>query len=394
MDKLVRIFIKDHENVKNNTVRKKYGILSGGLGIFFNLMLFIVKLSAGFISGSVAIMADAFNNLSDAGTSLVTVVGFKMAGKKPDPEHPFGHGRVEYVTGLIISLVIILMGVELIKSSVEKILAPTGINYSAITVVILIFSILIKIYMYLYNKKLSEKLESTALRSTAMDSFTDSIATSAVLLALMISEYTGIKLDGWLGLLVSGFVVLTGFSSAKETIDPLLGTSTPKEFADTITKFVARYDDIIGIHDLIVHDYGPGRMMITFHAEVDASGDFVKLHDTVDNIERKLKQTLGCEAVIHMDPVFVNDEPTKKMRDYTAHLVKGISEKLSMHDFRMVAGPTHTTLIFDVVVPFDLDMTDDEILEEIDRRVALLPGNISAQVDIDKPMVKTENSKT
>ena len=388
MNRLVRLFIKDSENVRNATVRKKYGILSGSLGIFFNIILFLIKLLAGFISGSVAIMADAFNNLSDAGTSLVTLVGFKMAGKKPDPDHPFGHGRVEYVTGLIISLVIILMGVELIKSSVEKIITPTNINYSGFTVVILIFSVFVKLYMYIYNKKFSEKLGSAAMRSTAMDSFTDSIATSAVLLALMISEYTGFQLDGWLGLLVSIFVVMTGVTSAKETIDPLLGSATSGEFADTITKFVAGYDDILGMHDLIVHDYGPGRMMITFHAEVNARGDFVKLHDTVDSIERKLKQTLGCEAVIHMDPVFVDDEPTKKMRDYTAHLVKGISDKLSMHDFRMVAGPTHTTLIFDVMAPYELDMTDDEIIEEINRRVALLPGNISAQVDVDKPMVR------
>ncbi|MCR5733522.1 MAG: cation diffusion facilitator family transporter [Lachnospiraceae bacterium] len=387
-DKLVRLFIKDHENVKNNGVRIKYGALSGGLGIFFNITLFLIKIAAGFISGSVAIMADAFNNLSDAGTSLVTLIGFRMAGKKPDPDHPFGHGRVEYVTGLIISIVIILMGVELIKTSVQKIVTPTNINYSPVTVVILIASIFVKLYMYSYNKKFSEKLESVAMRSTAMDSFTDSIATSAVLLALMVSEYTGLRLDGWLGLLVSVFIVVTGVSSAKDTIDPLLGTATSEEFAQTITKFVSGFDDILGIHDLIVHDYGPGRMMITFHAEVDAAGDFVKLHDTVDNIERKLKQTLGCETVIHMDPVFVNDESTKKMRAYTAHLIKGISEKLSMHDFRMVTGPTHTRLIFDLVVPYDLNMTDDEIIDEINRRVALLPGNITAQVDIDKPMIK------
>ncbi|MCR5107344.1 MAG: cation diffusion facilitator family transporter [Lachnospiraceae bacterium] len=394
MDRILELFIKNHNNVKDAGVRKQYGLLSGRLGIFFNIVLFIIKIAAGFISGSVAVMADAFNNLSDAGTSLVLLIGFKMSGKKPDPEHPFGHGRIEYITGLIISIVIILMGVELIKSSVEKIIKPTDVNFSTVTMVILIVSIAVKVFMYRYNKKFSEKIGSVAMKSVAMDSFSDSIATCCVLLSLMVSEYNGIKLDGWLGLLVSLFVVSAGYEAAKDTIDPLLGEAPDEDFVNNITRFVASYDDILGMHDLIVHDYGPGRMMLSFHAEVPADGDFVKLHDTVDNIERKLKETLGCETVIHMDPVFVNDEATNKMRKYAEYIVKGISEDLTMHDFRMASGPTHTKLIFDVVVPYDFNMTDDEVKEEISKRISILPGNLFAQVDVDKPMIKKQSKKS
>ncbi|HOO27964.1 MAG TPA: cation diffusion facilitator family transporter, partial [Lachnospiraceae bacterium] len=270
---LARIFIKDNAQTSNAAVRQSYGVLCGAVGIGLNILLFAMKLFAGFISGSVAVVADAFNNLSDAGSSAIMMVGFRMSGQKPDPAHPFGHGRIEYVTGLIVSIVIILMGIELTKTSFEKILHPTEIVFAAPTIIILIVSVLIKLYMYSYNKKISEKISSSAMQATALDSFTDSAATSIVLFSMMVAEFTGVHIDGYCGLLVAAFILYTGFVSAKDTLDPLLGTKPDKAYSGKIEQFVLSYPNVLGVHDLIIHDYGPGRMMISLHAEVPASGD-------------------------------------------------------------------------------------------------------------------------
>lgn len=384
---LAKLFIKDYEKVEKPSVRQSYGVLCGAVGVVFNILLFALKLFAGFISGSVAIVADAFNNLSDAGSSIIMMVGFRMSGQKPDPEHPFGHGRIEYITGLIVSMVIILMGIELFKSSVGKIISPSDITFGSWTIVILIVSIIVKLYMYAYNKKTSERLSSAAMQATALDSFTDSAATSLVLLAMMVSEFTGAHIDGYCGLLVAAFILYSGFSSAKDTLDPLLGGKPDKEYIDKIEKFVTSYPSVLGVHDLVIHDYGPGRVMISLHAEVPSNGDIMELHDTIDNIERRLKDVLGCEAVIHMDPVVVDDDVTMRMKNLTGLIVKGIDEQLTMHDFRMVQGPTHTNLIFDVVVPFTFKMTDNEVADLVRKRVGELPGNHFAVVNIDKPYV-------
>lgn len=384
---LAKLFIKDYEKVERPSVRQSYGVLCGAVGVAFNILLFSLKLFAGFISGSVAIVADAFNNLSDAGSSIIMMVGFKMSGQKPDPEHPFGHGRIEYITGLIISMVIILMGMELLKSSVAKIITPSDVVFGSWTIIILIVSIIVKLYMYAYNKKTSERLNSAAMQATAIDSFTDSAATSIVLLAMMVAEFTGAHIDGYCGLLVAAFILYSGFSSAKDTLDPLLGGKPDKEYIDKIEKFVTSYPSVLGVHDLVIHDYGPGRVMISLHAEVPSNGDIMELHDTIDNIERRLKEVLGCEAVIHMDPVVVDDDVTMRMKNLTGLIVKGIDEQLTMHDFRMVQGPTHTNLIFDVVVPFAFKMTDSEVANLVRQRVGELPGNHFAVVNIDKPYV-------
>lgn len=384
---LSRMFIKDSKEYKNPEVRRKYGVLCGAVGVFLNLVLFGIKLFAGFISGSVAISADAFNNLSDAGSSIIMMVGFKMSGHKPDPEHPFGHGRIEYVTGLIVSFLIILMGFELIKSGIEKILNPEPIVCNRLIIIILIVSIFIKIYMYFYNRGTSRKIESQAMMATAMDSFTDSIATSVVLIATVVAEYTGIQVDGWCGLLVSFFILYAGISSAKDTMGPLLGSKPEPEFVETIEKYAISHEEILGIHDLIVHDYGPGRMMISFHAEVPSNGDLVKLHDLIDCVERKLRDTLGCEAVIHMDPVAVDDELTNETKAKVKELVKEISPEITIHDFRMVPGPTHTNVIFDAVVPHNFKISDEEVKKEIESKITKLPGNYFAVVTIDKPFV-------
>ena len=293
---LARFFIKNYEQTESPSVRQSYGVLCGSVGIGFNILLFIGKFLAGLISNSIAITADAFNNLSDAGSSLITLIGFKMAGQKPDTEHPFGHGRIEYLTGLLVSLLILLMGVELIKSSVSKILYPEVTECTPVVAGILIVSILVKLYMYLYNRSTGRKIDSAAMMATAADSLSDMLSTSVVLIATLIGKFTGLQIDGWCGLLVGIFILYAGFSAAKDTISPLLGQPPQKEFVEKIESIVQSYPQVLGIHDLIVHDYGPGRVMISLHAEVPASGDMLHLHDTIDNIERQLHRELHCDA--------------------------------------------------------------------------------------------------
>ena len=384
---LARIFIKDRHNTTDMRVRHAYGVLCGAFGVFLNIVLFGVKFTAGLISGSVAITSDAFNNLSDAGSSVVTMVGFKMAGQKPDPEHPFGHGRIEYVTGLVVSMIIILMGFELLKSSYEKIRHPELPQLTPLVAGILIFSIIVKLYMYYYNTKTGEKISSAAMRATALDSFTDSIATLVVLACALIGYYFGVAIDGWCGLAVSAFVLYAGISSAKDTIDPLLGSMPSKEYVETIEKFVTSYDDVIGIHDLVVHDYGPGRVMISLHAEVPANRNIVEVHDTIDNIEHRINEALGCQCVIHMDPVVVGDPAIDRMRRLCLLIAKSVDERFTIHDFRMVKGPSHTNLIFDVVAPFDCKLSEEEIRNTICAKVESLPGNHFAVIDVDRPFV-------
>ena len=384
---LSKFLIKNYENTEDAKVRRAYGVLCGIVGIVLNLILFSVKLFAGIISASAAIMTDAFNNLSDALSSLIMMVGFHMSGQNPDPEHPFGHGRIEYVTGLIVSFLIILMGFELFKNAIEHILHPAPVTFDPLTVVILIASILTKLYMYYYNKRTGEKIASAAMQATAMDSFSDSASTCAVLFAMMLSEFTGIMADGWCALLVSLFILYTGITSAKDTISPLLGSAPDKEFVDKIEAFALSYPEISGIHDLIVHDYGPGRMMISFHAEVPANGDILVMHDVIDRVEQKLRDVLHCDAVIHMDPIAVDDEETNRLKAVVLVIVKGIDDRITMHDFRMVKGPTHTNLIFDVVVPFDCSLKDEEVKQKIAEEVAHMDGNYFAVIQVDKPFV-------
>lgn len=384
---LAKKFIKNYKDYKNAEVRHAYGVLCGAVGVVFNLILFSLKLFAGFISGSVAIMADAVNNLSDAGSSIITMIGFKMASKKPDPEHPFGHGRIEYVAGLIVSILIIMMGFELLKSSFTKIIHPEALSYSGSAMLILIVSVFVKLYMYAYNKKTAEKISSAAMNATAMDSFTDSIATSVVLLSMLIGYFTGLKMDGWCGFLVSGFVMYAGIISTKDTIEPLLGSKPDPEYVRQIERYVLSNEGILGIHDLVVHDYGPGRVMISLHAEVSADGNVLELHDTIDNIESKLNKALGCRAIIHMDPIVVNDEMTDRMRTICELIAKSVDESFTIHDFRMVKGPTHTNLIFDVVVPFECKISPEEVHDEILRKIEDLPGNHFGVVEVDRPYV-------
>ena len=385
---LAKKFIKNREDVTSPAVRQAYGMLCGIVGIGFNVLLFALKLLAGTLSGSIAITADAFNNLSDAGASIVTLLGFKLAGQKPDPEHPFGHGRLEYISGLIVSMVILLMGIELAKSAVEKILHPEAVEFTLLTGGILLASILVKLYMYLYNRAVGKKIGSAAMEATAMDSLSDCAATAAVLAATLIGHFTSLQIDGWCGIVVAALVLWAGIQAARDTISPLLGQPPAPEFVQRIEEIVLSSPVVQGIHDLIVHDYGPGRVMISLHAEVPAHGDIMALHDEIDNVEKQLHDKLGCEAVIHMDPIVTDDETTNAAHQKIASLVRGIDENISIHDFRMVTGPTHTNVIFDAVVPYGCKMSDREAEEKIKKAVHELDPSYFAVVQIDKSYVR------
>ena len=380
---LARLFLKT-EGRDVAALRKEYGILCGAVGIALNVLLFAGKFFAGTLSGSIAITADAFNNLSDAGSSFVTLLGFQLAGQKPDSDHPFGHGRIEYLSGLAVSMLILLMGFELAKSSLDKILHPAPVDSSWLVIAILCVSICVKLYMSFYNRRLGKKLNSAAMLATAADSLSDSVATTAVLIATLVGRFSGLMIDGWCGILVAAFILWSGFNAAKDTVNPLLGTPPTHEFVDEIKNLVMAHPAIIGIHDLIVHDYGPGRVMISLHAEVSASENVLELHDEIDNVESELREKLGCEAVIHMDPIVTDDGITEETRERVAALVHCIDDAINIHDFRMVAGPSHTNVIFDAVVPYGFRLTDSEVEEKIKTAVRTLDGNYFAVVKVER----------
>lgn len=372
---LASLFIKDSKNYKEPSVRQAYGVLSGAVGIGLNILLFFGKWLAGTISGSIAITADAFNNLSDAGSSIITLIGFRLSGQEPDPEHPFGHGRMEYISGLLVSVAILVMGFELIWSSIGKLRSPEPIESSTLVFGILIASILVKLYMFFYNHSLSKKIESAAMKATSVDSLSDTVATTLVLIATLISKYTGLLLDGWFGILVGLFILYTGGSTLKETIDLLLGQPPKQEFIDEVKEIVLGHSMVHGVHDLIVHDYGPGRVMISLHAEVDVNGDIQDIHEQIDHIEHELQEKLHCSATIHMDPIVTDDKEVLAMKAKVEEMVHFLDESFSMHDFRMVKGSTRTNLIFDVEVPRKTSYTDNEIVNWLKERIHELPGS-------------------
>lgn len=383
---LAKLFIKDYQNTKDAKVRQAYGMLCGGAGIFFNALLFLCKFLAGQISGSIAITADAFNNLSDAGSSVITLVGFKMAGQKPDSHHPFGHGRIEYIAGLLVSVIILLMGAELFKSSVDKIIHPVPVNAGNMALAILLLSICIKLYMFFYNRMVAGKIDSAAMMATAKDSISDCISTTAVLLTTLLAVTTDIQIDGWCGILVALFVFWTGIDAMRDTVSPLLGQPPEPEFVDRIESIIMEYKDqgVLGLHDLVVHNYGPGRVMLSVHVEVPSTGDILALHDMIDLIEHRLAGELNCSAVIHMDPVCVDDALTGQIKEKVAELLAGMEGNIAFHDFRIVHGPTHTNVIFDVVVPYDYPMSDREVKDYIGEKVSAMEGNYFAVVEVDK----------
>lgn len=384
---LARHFIRDYQNLEDQAVRRRYGILCGCVGVALNLLLFIGKLLAGLISRSIAITADAVNNLSDAGSSVVTLLGFKLAAQAPDRDHPFGHGRLEYISGLVVSMVILLMGVELGKSSIGKILRPEPVEFSPLVAVILCVSILVKLYMVRYNRMVGRRIHSAAMAATASDSLSDCLATAAVLLGTLASHFWEVHIDGWCGGAVALFILWSGIGAAKATIDPLLGQPPSPEFVEQVHQLVRARPEIIGIHDLIVHDYGPGRRILSLHAEVPASGDILELHDAIDALERQLNESLGCLATIHMDPVVSDGGQTGEARNRVAAVVQMIDPGITIHDFRMVPGATHTKLIFDAQVPYQCTLPDGEIKKRIQAGVRALDASWSAAAAVEKGYV-------
>lgn len=381
---LARLFIKDYNNTASPKVRQAYGMLCGAVGIGLNILLFIGKFLAGILSGSIAITADAVNNLSDAGSSFITLIGFKMAGQKPDSEHPFGHGRIEYLSGLFVAVAVLIMAFELVKTSIEKILHPEAVECSPLILAILAASILVKLYMAYYNKRLGKKLDSAAMSATAADSFSDMVSTSFVLIVTLSSLFTDFNLDGWCGILVGIFIFYTGINAMKETINPLLGQPPAKELVQQIKDIVNAHPSVLGIHDLLVHDYGPGHLIISLHVEVSAKGDVLKIHDEIDNIERELKQRLNCTATIHMDPVVTDDDFANQMKEKVWEIIRQLDSGLKMHDFRMVTGPSHTNLIFDVVVPYNCPLSSKQVERTLSDKIQGLPGNFYAVICIDR----------
>lgn len=384
---LAKFFVKEQED--KSAARQAYGVLCGIVGIFLNVLLFAGKFLAGILSNSIAITADAFNNLSDAGSSFVTLVGFKLAGAKPDPEHPFGHGRMEYISGLVVSAAILLMAYELIKDSIDKIIHPEETQFSMLVMGILVVSIFVKLYMAYYNRKIGARIDSAAMKATATDSLSDACATTVVLIATLVGHYTRFYIDGWCGALVGVLILFAGVNAAKETLNPLLGQPPEEEFVEEIQRIVLAHEEICGIHDLIVHDYGPGRRMISLHAEVPAEGDILETHDVIDNVENELRAKLGCEATIHMDPIITKDEHVRELKETVTALVNDIDSVITMHDFRVVTGPTHTNLIFDLLVPFRFRITDEELTLLVQEKVREHIGNnYYVVMKIDKAYVK------
>lgn len=384
---LSRLFIKNPGDYSNPAVRNAYGSLCSLLGIFLNVLLFAGKYVAGVISGSIAITADAFNNLSDAGSSIISLLGFRLSGKKPDPDHPFGHGRIEYICGLAVAAMIVVMGVELLTSSVRKIISPEAIEVGLLPAAILLASICVKVYMCLYNRSVGKKIGSTAMMATGTDSLSDSIATTVVLISMGVSYVFKVNIDGYAGVLVALFILFAGYGVAKDTLSPLLGQAPDPELVENIEKLVMSSGSVIGMHDLVVHDYGPGRLMISLHAEVDGRGDIFKLHDEIDLIERRLKEDLGCEATIHMDPVETDNEQVSAERAALEKALGDIEGLRGIHDFRVVMGPSHTNLIFDVVMDTAIGKTPEEFRRIICRAVEERLPDHFAVVTVDTSFV-------
>lgn len=382
-DLLIRRFVAGYERTDEPKVRERYGMLSGVVGIGCNLILFFFKLMVGMMSGAISIIADAFNNLSDAGSSIVTLIGFKMAGKPPDPAHPFGHGRIEYLAGLFIAMVIILVSVELFRSSIQKILLPETMIISFVSIGVLIASILVKLWLALFYKKIGTRIGSSAIAAATADSVSDCAATTVVLLGLGIHYFTGIHIDGYAGMGVALFIFYTGIITAKETLQPLLGQPPKREYIEKIEQKVLKYPNIIGMHDLVVHDYGPGRTFISLHVEVPATMDVLCAHELIDQIEVDLRKIMHCDVTIHMDPIILDDPRLLLIREQIETSVSKVDAACSMHDFRMTSSHGGFNLIFDVVIPAHLTYTHQEVKSMIASDLAEIDQRYNAVIKID-----------
>lgn len=380
---LIKLFVKNSSDTERSEVRSAYGKLTGIVGIVCNIILFAVKLTVGTLSGSVSVTADAVNNLADASSSIISLLGFKLAAKPADADHPYGHARYEYLSGLMVAMLIMLIGYELLKSSVEKIISPSPVAFSWISVAVLVISILLKLWMSLFNRNVGRRIDSKPLIATAADCRNDVISTAAVMLAMVVSHFTSLELDGYIGVAVALFILYSGFGLVRETLDPILGRAPDPEFVTEIEQKIMSTDGILGTHDLMVHDYGPGNQFASVHVEVAAEDDVIEMHDIIDNIERTFMEEYGLHMVIHMDPIVTSDEQVGAIRKRLAAEVAKIDSRLSIHDLRAVVGPTHTNLVFDCVVPPDFKMSNAELREKISAAAKAIDETYNTVVTVE-----------
>lgn len=391
---LIRLFVKDYEQVQDAKVRTAYGKMAGWVGICCNVLLFISKFLIGMLSGSVSISADAINNLSDASSNIISLLGFKMGSKPADQDHPYGHARYEYLSGLFVSVLIIVIGIELLRSSIQKVRNPEPVEFSWIMMAVLAGSILVKLWMAVFNRYMGREIHSETLIATAADSRNDVISTSAVLAASIISHYTSLELDGWMGILVAGFILYSGIGLIKDTLDPLLGKAPDPVLVERIQKKIMTYEGVLGTHDLMVHDYGPGRLFASVHVEMAAEEDVLKCHDIIDNIEKDFLEQDNLNMVIHFDPIVTSDEAVGDLRKWLSRQVKLIDERLTVHDLRVVPGVSHTNMIFDCVVPHEFELSDKEVRQRIQEMVSKEYAGYQCVVTVDKSFAALPHSRS
>ncbi len=381
---LLKLFVKDYKNTENSAVRERYGVFAGLVGIVVNIIIASAKLLIGTFSGSISITADAVNNFSDAGSSVITLIGFKMANKPADPSHPYGHGRIEYISGMIVAFIVLIFGVELMKSSVDRIINPVEMTYNVWGIVVLVLSIAGKIWLGLFNRKLGKAINSSTMTAVFTDCISDSGATAVTIVSMLLAHFAKINIDGILGAIVAIIIIIAGINIIKDTLDPLLGQAPDKELVDNIAQTVLSYDKVVGIHDLIIHNYGSTKTFGSVHVEVPANENVLVVHEIMDNIELEIKKKYGVEIVAHTDPIETDNELVLKYKDELTEIIKTIDSKLSFHDFRLVSGPTHTNLIFDVVLPYEIKMDENELKETIALKVKELRPNFNCVITVDR----------
>ena len=384
---LIRLFVGKNKDVHDVKVRGRYASIAGFTGIFLNVMLFIGKLVLGLIAGSVAIVADAFNNITDAGSSVVSLIGFRLAAKPVDKEHPLGHGRFEYVSGFIVDMLIILVGFELLTSSFDKILNPVLPNAGNVTLILLGVAILVKLWLFFFYNKIAKTINSSSIKASAVDSLSDCVATSLVLISSIIARFSNLSVDGWAGILVAAFILYSGLKAAKETIDLLLGSPPDPEFVKSIYTFTENYPSVIGIHDVMVHDYGPGRQIVSFHAEVPSNSDINIAHEEIDQMERDMHNKFGCIVTVHLDPIVTDDPFVNEMRAAAETAAKAVNPEFSIHDFRMTLGEASFNLIFDLVIPTDCKLTSQEAETAVANHIKKSHPNCFCVIRAEHPFV-------
>ncbi len=384
---LIKLFVKDANNTSDPAVRRRYALLAGTTGIVLNLLLFAGKLTAGLLAASVAVIADAFNNVSDAGSSVITLIGFRLAGKHEDKEHPMGHGRLEYISAFIVDMLIVLVGAELLKSSVDKIVHPALPTVSALTIGLLVAAILVKLWLFFFYRKIAKRIDSAAIKATSFDSISDTVATTLVLASALVAKFANVGIDGWAGILVAGFILFTGIRAAKETIDLLLGTPPDPEYIQELKDFVKNYPEVVGVHDLMVHDYGPGRKIVSFHAEVPSDSDINYAHDVIDCIERDMHEKFGCIVTIHLDPIVTGDREVDEMHSLAEQAAKEVDPSFTIHDFRMTSGGKHVNLIFDLSVPTECKIPDAEAAQKVAEKISEKNPDCHAVIHAEHPFI-------